>query len=236
MALLVFFFFLSQSQRNNCPLCWGVRKARKLDFLIFFFLEPGTEIFGATLILPQPSEWQGKDLCTGQLQHVWFWQGRGSELCQLSYCISESETVKRQLLDYAFFCRDQAIGCFDQSLKSACPVQNSTMKKYPSPKLRCDMENEEVLKYVCVNVKHAQCWLCHRQQHVLVKGKQEEILAAHLQTRLSAKIDASREAWKETTGQATLYFLSKALSLTKKAKLIVLGAHILQACCNAQRA
>lgn len=30
------FFFLSQSQRNNCPLCWGVRKARKLDFLIFF--------------------------------------------------------------------------------------------------------------------------------------------------------------------------------------------------------
>lgn len=136
-----------------------------------------------------------------------------------------------------FFCKDQAIGCLDQSLISACPVQNSAMKKSPSPKLRRDLENAEVLKYVCVNVKHAHCWLCHREQHVLVvKGKQEEISAAHLQTRLSARIDASREAWKETTGQATLYFLSKALSLTKKAKLIVLGAHILQACCNAQRA
>lgn len=68
------------------------------------------------------------------------------------------------------------------------------------------------------------------------KSKQKEISVVHLQTRLSARNNASREAQKEPTGQATSYFLSKALSATKKAKLIMLSAHILQAWCNAPRA
>lgn len=68
------------------------------------------------------------------------------------------------------------------------------------------------------------------------KGKQKEISVVHLQTRLSARNNASREAQKEPTGHATSYFLSKALSATKKAKRIMLSAHILRAWCNALRA
>lgn len=79
--------------------------------------------------------------------------------------------------------------------------------------------------------------LCHWKQHIpLSKGKHKEMSVVHLQTRLSARINASRKAGKETSSQATFYFLSKALSVTKKAKLIMLSAHILQVCCNAPRA
>lgn len=238
-GIACFVFFLSQSQRNNYPLCWGLRKERKLYILIFFF-SWSLELKILELRSSYHNQVSDRERILAQANCSMSRFGKAEEVNYVSSAtaflrVRQSQKAAAWLC--LFFCKDQAIGCFDQSLKSACPVQNSAMKKSPSPKLRRDLENAEVLKYVCVNVKHAHCWLCHREQHVLVvKGKQEEISAAHLQTRLSARIDASREAWKETTGQATLYFLSKALSLTKKAKLIMLGAHILQACCNAQRA
>lgn len=171
------------------------------------------------------------------MKHVWFWHGRGSEAYQLQSFWDYYGKSKGIHMN-SFFHKDQAIRCFYQALKYAYHTESFAMKKSPvSPKTRCNTKKKAKCLHVYAWMQNIHHGLCHWKQHVLVfKGKQKEISVVHLQTRLSARIDASREAWKEPTGQATSYFLSKALSATKKAKLIMLSAHILQACCNAPRA
>lgn len=113
--------------------------------------------------------------------------------------------VKRQLHDW-LFCKDQAIGWFDQPLKSAYHIWSSAIKKSKS---QAETEYGKMRKCLKINewMQNIYHWLCYKEQHVLVfKGKQKEISVVHLQTRLSPRIDASREAWKETTGQAMAVF------------------------------
>lgn len=175
--------------------------------------------------------------CTGQLKHVWFWHGTGSELYQLRCFWGYYGNSKGSRMN-SLFHKDQAIRCFYQSLKFAYHTESFARKNSPiSPKTRCDIKKKAKFLHVYAWMQNICYGLCHWKQHVLVfKGKQKEISVVHLQTRLSARNNASREAQKEPTGQATSYFLSKALSATKKAKLIMLSAHILQAWCNAPRA
>lgn len=167
--------------------------------------------------------------------------GMAEEVTYISCNVSETTMESQKAVAWiSVFHRDQPIKCFYQSLKFACHTESFAMKKSSaSLKIGCNLKKKKKPSaYVYTLEWKKICHgLCHWKQHVLVfKGNQKEISVVHLQTELSARINASRKAWKETTGQATSYFLSKALSVTKKAKLIVLSAHILQVCCNAPRA